>query len=124
MAKDDCSTDCGWRYFLNGGARARCRRSKDCSCKCGSLKAINPNLFDGCVDECQAEPRPIDAEDYKCNFVGAETLFSYYGIEACGFSMQDSSEYQAAQSQSKPFLIASIVIGTLLIILALNTIIR
>lgn len=120
MAKDSCDTDCGWRYLFNGGARARCRRSKDCSCKCESLKAVNPNLYDGCVGECQGEPRPRDADDYMCNFVGGESIYSYHGILACGFSPEDSAQHKAAEDNARPLIIISIIGGTFLLMGVLN----
>lgn len=120
MARDTCDTDCGWRYVFNGGARSRCRRSKDCSCKCGELKAINAQLYDGCLDECQAEPRPFNADDYICNFVGGEALYSYHGLLKCGFLPEDSAQNQAAKEVSRPFIIAAIIAGTLLLLAILN----
>lgn len=84
---------CGESCFL--GAKD-CKKRRSCACKCGPLKAINPNLFSGCEDACNASKaydRPKDHRDYMCNMVGPDVLFSRYGIVDCGYSIVDTSQY-------------------------------
>lgn len=84
---------CGQSCFL--GAKD-CKRRRDCACKCGPLQAVNPNLFNGCEKACNARSnadRPKDHRDYMCNHVGADILFSYYGIVDCGYTIADTSQY-------------------------------
>ena len=80
MARFDCNTRNFWCWSK------KCKAAKKCSCNvCGELKAINPNLYDACVDACQEVPRPVDSDKYLCKTIGPEILFNRYGIIKCGF---------------------------------------
>ena len=89
--------ECGKSCFLKG---KDCKDIRDCMCSCGPLKAINPNLYDGCVDACgssKASDRPKDHIDYKCNMVGAEALYHFNGgylDSDCGYdSAYDTNQF-------------------------------
>jgi hypothetical protein len=83
--------ECGTSCFLR---RKGCKDIRQCACTCGPLKSINPNLFDACVDQCNTGSFPTDVQDFKCNFVGADVLFNYYGLIDCGYTVQDSASWQ------------------------------
>lgn len=83
---------CG-KFCITG----KCKRKRECACKvCGPLEAINPNLAEGCIAECNGGNRPQSTEDYLCNRVGGDVLLSLYGIQRCGHSFIDTPEAQAA----------------------------
>lgn len=91
-------TDCGTMLCLS----TRCKRAKKCACNvCGELKAINPNLYDSCVDACQQVPRPTAADQYLCEEVSPEILFNRYGIIKCGFDPYDTLEGQLFTQQKE-----------------------
>jgi hypothetical protein len=80
MARIDCNKP-NWLCLST-----KCRKAKRCACNtCGELKAINPNLFDACIDACQEPPRPENADAYLCGTVGPEVLFNRFGVVMCGF---------------------------------------
>ena len=82
--------DCNRSNFL---CWSRCKKIKACACNvCGELKAINPNLFDACIDACQESPRPSTTDDYLCGTVGPEVLFNRFGVVKCGFDPYDTLE--------------------------------
>lgn len=88
----DCNSSC----FL---ARKGCKDIRKCACNCGPLKAINPNLFDACVDQCNTDDRPVSGNDFMCNFLGGEVLFNNYGLLQCGYELEDSAQYIAFNDQ-------------------------
>ncbi len=70
-----------------------CKNARTCACNiCGQLKALNPNLYDACVDACQQLPRPESADKFLCNTIGPEVLFNRYGVIKCGFDPYDTLE--------------------------------
>ncbi len=92
MAKPvDCGTKCGMKW----GWVKRCKQMRDCACRCSPLKAINPNLFDACKNQCNSTEKPKDHQDFLCNYVGGEVLYSQYGILQCGFQVEDSAQYES-----------------------------
>ena len=97
MAK---TISCGSNCFLG---RRGCKDIRACACKCGPLKALNPNLFDGCVDQCNSNNRPLDNQDYLCRFVGGEVLYNNYGLLNCGFTVRDSAQFQSWDIQSNAY---------------------
>ena len=101
MGRVDAGTNCKMRHALNAGARKNCLDAKACAQRCGSLKALNPNLFDGCVDACQSAPRPKNAMDYQINYVGPEVMFDMYGIRVGGYDIGDTEEFAAAQERHR-----------------------
>lgn len=88
--------DCGSSCFLR---RKGCREIKQCACDCGPLKAVNINLYDACVTACNGSTRPQDHEDFLCNFLGGEALFNQYGLLKCGYTIEDSLQFQAYDQQ-------------------------
>ena len=90
MARIECKSGC----FLRP---KNCKKIRDCACKCGELKSINPNLFDGCVDACNSGKAPANVDDYLCNFVGGDALYSYHGLLLCGFTPDQSTELKTVE---------------------------
>ena len=81
MARFTCNTRNFWCWSKKGKA------AKKCACNvCSELKAINPNLYDACIDACQVEPQPTDPDKYLCGNIGPEILFNRYGVVMCGFN--------------------------------------
>ena len=93
MAKPiDCGSNCGWKW----GRVKKCKEIRDCACRCAPLQAINPNLYEGCKNQCNSsnsDDRPKDEQDYMCNYVGGEAIFTNYGILECGFQVEDSAQH-------------------------------
>ena len=80
MARFTCNTRNFWCWSK------KCKEAKKCACNvCSELKAINPNLYDACIDACQEVPRPTDPDKYLCQNIGPEILFNRYGVVMCGF---------------------------------------
>lgn len=96
--------DCGSSCFLR---RKGCKDIKKCACDCGALKAININLYDACITQCNSDNRPQGAQDFKCGFVGGEALYNQYGLLDCGFQVKDSLQYQAYDIQLQDELATS-----------------
>lgn len=94
MAYINCDTSC----FLK---KRSCKGIKQCACSCGSLQAINPNLFDACVKQCNSSDRPKDAQDFICRFIGGETMFNMYGVLACGMKLEDTTQYKTYDVQQE-----------------------
>lgn len=89
------NTNCGLKHPFDAGRRNNCRAAQRCISGCGDLRALNFNLYDGCVEACQQSPRPKNSQQYKCETVGGEALFEYYGLQECGFSLEDSAQHVA-----------------------------
>ena len=109
---------CGSSCFLG---RKGCKSIRDCACRCGPLKSINPNLFDGCVDQCNSAFQPLNHQDYLCRYVGGDVLFNNFGILDCGYDLKRSAQYQAMniqQSQSGWITKGLIVILGILVTIA------
>lgn len=116
---------CGSSCFLG---RSGCKAIRSCACNCGPLKAINPNLFDACVDQCNSDERPNSADDFLCSFIGGETLYNNFGLIRCGYSPHESAQYQsykeqmedAAKANASSQLIGRVVIFSLLIVVVVG----
>ena len=87
MARVDCNKSEFWCW------REECKKSRSCACNvCNPIKAINANLYDACVDACQADPRPTDKDSYLCKAIGPEVLFNRYGLIMCDFDPYETVE--------------------------------
>lgn len=90
--------DCNKKQFWCWSKR--CKQARSCACQvCSELKAINPNLYDACIDECQDAPRPSSTDTYLCDNIGADILFNRYGVIKCGFNPYETLEGQLYTEQ-------------------------
>ena len=95
------STNCGKRHWLSGKKRAECRTIQSAiNAQCSALKSWAPNLYDGCVNAINGNPL-MSEEEYLCKHVGGDALLNYYGVERCGFTVEDSIQKQAFDELTK-----------------------
>lgn len=91
----DCGTNCAWKW----GSKKECQRKRDCACECGQYGALNPNIKNSCVQMCNSS-KPLAVDDFLCQQIGGETLYNMYGLNMCGYSFEESAQYQSWQQQT------------------------
>lgn len=139
MAKcghDICPDDnCGLKYPLNGGRRARCRRIQGCiETSCSTLKATGPNgftLYDACIGHCHFSeddpkypPNFQNVNDYLCRTFDPVSLVEYFGVNPCEVPVEQTAVGQVnakedaanQQTQTNLLVIAGIIVLLILLL--------
>lgn len=92
MRKVTLNTMCGLRHPFNKGRRNDCKAIQaGISNACSPLIGINPNLFEACVNRVQTKPS-LTKEEFLCKELGGQVLLENFGIEACGFTLEESPQ--------------------------------
>lgn len=89
---------CGTSCFLK---KKGCKDIKKCACRCGPLQAINPNLYDACVQQCNSGTFPTDYQDFMCRYIGGEAMWKLYKIQSCGYDPFESAEAKILQERTE-----------------------
>jgi len=45
--------------------------------------------------------RRINVDDFLCEQIGGETLFNMYGLSMCGYTFEESAQYQSWEVQTE-----------------------
>jgi hypothetical protein len=94
---------CGETCGIFGGAE--CKERRQCSCTvCSGLEGIDLSLAEACHKACNAtgDARPKTQDEFLCNSMTGEDLFTRFHIIRCGFNPEESTtRLQQKEAQGK-----------------------